>query len=334
MKTLTDDALLHSAIAPAVRRAERAGMCLVPATRSERTNYAREAKYGMLTSPMKQMYARTSYWETLEPKERAMHCMRSLQKMHPTWVFAGPSAALVYGLEVPDADVWPLRVAILRGENAYSSREMIRMTVDDNTAVLVDRLRVTSLERTVFDCLREMSFADGLAVADSALALGQITKEELIYRIDGFRKTSRGGRHAMETLRYADAHAQGAVESFARAAVIELGFVEPFTHVDIPCADGSTVQGALGWRNADGSMVLVSPDESLDAGTWTREDVASGAGSPAIRLGRFSPVCLEDREAFANMLDDLGVARLPGGPTVGKEKIYTPAVLQVEESAS
>ena len=56
MKTLTDDALLHSAIAPAVRRAERAGMCLVPATRSERTNYAREAKYGMLTSPMKQMY--------------------------------------------------------------------------------------------------------------------------------------------------------------------------------------------------------------------------------------------------------------------------------------
>ncbi|MFI5690267.1 DUF559 domain-containing protein [Kribbella sp. NPDC051586] len=42
------------------------------------------------------------------------------------------------------------------------------------------RDRVTSLSRTVLDCSRTLPFAEGLAVADAALATGRLNSEELV----------------------------------------------------------------------------------------------------------------------------------------------------------
>lgn len=80
---------------------------------------------------------------------------------------------------------------------------------------------VTSPVRTVLDCARHLPFPEALAVADSALRHGQVTREELIGAAVALRGPGSAGVRRVVAL--ADGRAANPFESVLRALVTEEG---------------------------------------------------------------------------------------------------------------
>lgn len=78
---------------------------------------------------------------------------------------------------------------------------------------------VTSPVRTVVDCARKLPFDEALAVADSALRSGMVSREELILVAHALR--GRGATAARRVARLASAQAANPFESVLRAIVLE-----------------------------------------------------------------------------------------------------------------
>ena len=83
---------------------------------------------------------------------------------------------------------------------------------------------VTTPLRTVLDCSRILPFDEALAIADSALRSGLVTREEL----DDLDVRGAGAAAVRRVLRHADGRAANPFESVLRALCIEAGLsVEP-----------------------------------------------------------------------------------------------------------
>ena len=301
-------------------------MCLVASDRPEGKRFARAVEVGKLIQPMPRLFVRPEYWEILDPVERTLHCMRSLQVLHPAWAYVGPSAALVYGLEIPEDEsyLWPIRISARWGSRGRSTPQVLRQVVEGDDVVVVDRLRVTSIERTAFDCMREMSFADGLAIMDSALAASGLTCKQMIARMNEFRRTSRGGRHAMETAAYGDGAALGRDESYLRAALIEAGFEVPELHVDAMSRGGARVHGTFGWELENGSWIvgqLAGP----------RYASATAEGDASVRMFSIPRTMSHDPEGFVALLEKAGVPHAAEPPQVGIAKPFKPVLKDSED---
>ena len=302
-----------------IRQSERRHMCLVASDRPEGKRLARAAEVGKLMQPMPRLFARPEYWEILDPVERVLHCMRSLQLLHPAWTYVGPSAGLVYGLEIPDDEsyLWPIRIAARWGSRGRSTPQLLRQVVEGDDVVVVDHLRVTSIERTAFDCMREMSFADGLAVMDSALAASGLTRNQMIIRMNQFRRTSRGGRHAMEAANYGDGAARGYGESCLRAALIEAGFEIPQLHVDVTTSEGTDIHGTFGWIMDDGSWIVARLASPRYAEAQPEDD-------DNVCILTIPRTMVHDGEAFTALLEEAGVPHAAEPPRVGIAKAFKP----------
>lgn len=83
------------------------------------------------------------------------------------------------------------------------------------------RGRVTSPLRTVLDCARTLPFADGLAIADSALRRTLVEPDELL--VASARLAGSGSARARRVARHADGRAANPFESGLRAVVLALG---------------------------------------------------------------------------------------------------------------
>ena len=200
-------------------------MCYVPMGRLDYPLLEELVEAALLLKPMEHMYVRAQYWEGLSEAERVLHCARALQRMHPDWVFASMTAALVWGLAVPEECIWPVRLATTRASSGHGNDTLLRQAVGTDKSCVVNRFRVTSLGRTVLDCLRELEFEDGLVLADSALALGKLTHDELVELLEECRNTTRGGLHAVEIAK----HAKGYTGECSRlhARIVMLGYEVP-----------------------------------------------------------------------------------------------------------
>ncbi len=83
---------------------------------------------------------------------------------------------------------------------------------------------VTAPLRTVLDCARRLPFDEALAVADSALRAGDVTREELA---EGARMArGPGASGCRRVAEHADGRAANPFESVLRALVIEVGGLE------------------------------------------------------------------------------------------------------------
>lgn len=89
---------------------------------------------------------------------------------------------------------------------------------------------VTTPLRTVVDCARVLDFDEALAIADSALRHGDVSREEL----DAIDVRGAGAAAVRRVLRHADGRAANPFESVLRALCIEAGLVvEPQAEVDL-----------------------------------------------------------------------------------------------------
>lgn len=90
-------------IAELLARAEGEGSCYVPcgedAARIRRALQRRVAA-GTVVTPAPGLYVLARTWEGLKRDARTLLMVRGLQRAHPGWVFCGPTAAVVYGIDV------------------------------------------------------------------------------------------------------------------------------------------------------------------------------------------------------------------------------------------
>lgn len=257
VKTIADELLDN---------AEKANRFAHGATRSERRALRREAQKGKAIEPQQGYFYRPERYKKLSKRARVIYLIRSMSAVHPQWTFAAFSAALVYGLQVSHTLIGSVHLAVSPRQNR---RKMPAATichvVEGDEPRVVDGIRVTSLARTLLDCMCLTSFRYGLAIVDSALHWKLI--EEPVLK--GYVKKNGGGRHgiscARKVLEHMDGKSENGGESIVRAIMIELGFETPELQVEIadPMLDGAVRRVDYYWLRKDGGAVIGELDGKI-----------------------------------------------------------------------
>ncbi|MEE8704438.1 MAG: hypothetical protein SOH58_05460 [Olsenella sp.] len=297
------------------------GVCLHASDDAERQRLRRMVRRGIVSSPVRGQFVRTAAWTALNPRARALVLIRSLAILHPDWVFCGVSAAIVHGLSVSFHLLGQVHIAVPRSRHGRSTRVVARHAIGKVPVVRVDGIRVTSLPRTVVDCLRHTSFAEGLVIADSSLQATRMSTGPFCELLGRVGRGLRGIRHALSTISWADARSESGGESLARALMVELGYQVPELQPCVSSAlgDGHVYRPDFTWRlptgtvygEFDGRAKYVDPAmtrgrNALDvlADERIRESRLAASG----RVMRLSYADLRP-ERLARVLDAFGIPR-------------------------
>lgn len=214
--------------------AERNQLCVRPSDNRTLELVRRRVKKGEVERVARGLYARTKHWSSLSPEQRAISIVRSMQEAHPDWTFCAESAAVLYGLPVACEDLDCVHIAVSQPNLAKGAEGVLRHVVDVDDPGMVRGVRVTSFERTVFDCTRNASFARALAVADAALRLSGRRASDFVQAFSRFESPRSQSWRSVRAMCHADARSESAGESIARAGMIELGFCVPDLQVALP----------------------------------------------------------------------------------------------------
>ncbi len=144
---------------------------------------------GVVVSPKNGMFASRDLWESLDVRQRHLFVARTIADRCPDDLFCYMTAAFAYGLDFTitgdfGTDVKTVCISGKGGANGCSSAGLRRFKLEADGAWTAEGLRVSSPEKTVFDCARGLAFPDGLAIADSALRLGLLDPDSLRRLID------------------------------------------------------------------------------------------------------------------------------------------------------
>lgn len=329
-------------------RAEQEGCCVTAMSKADARRLNAAVRRGDLMSPAQGVYIAPETWHGLKPNKRDLCVMRTLQSFHPDWTFCGVSAALVYGLAISFGLCGCYHVTTSRRTHARQSgiRGVRRHAVELGTCRTVGGLRVTSIERTIFDCLREIPFREGLAIVDSALHKHLVTTEHLERVFATYPNRLAGRRKAIDTLAFADDRAESGGESVARAVMIERGFRLPELQyvVTDPMQTGKGYRVDFYWEfpdqrdvigELDGREKYVDPNMTSGrsvvdvlADERLRESRVSGADA---KVMRFSYAQVLDRAYFTQLLCSYGIPRDADIPWVAQRADDPEAILERHE---
>lgn len=304
-----------------LRDADRRRLCFVPPDARAREYLRRGVKRGSVVRPFRGMYAATSLWNSLKPFQQSLRVLRTLQVMHPEWTFCSSSAALAFGLPVSHDDLSCVHI-VSQGGHGGAFGDVRRHRIPAEDAVVVQGIRVTPLERTAFDYMRESSFGQALAVADAALRMSGLSSSQLAAQFRLFGCHRHGGKRAIRTAHYADKWSESGGESIARAAMIANGIAVPELQVPLvdPLNPRRTFRVDYLWTTADGTSVIGEFDgmQKYDDGSFSaghsgarelarerhREAALSLYGMP---IARFSYRDVMDSERFTSLLKRYGI---------------------------
>lgn len=212
----------------ALNDAERERRCLRTSDRNLQRALAQRHRAGELLRIMPGLYVRPSHWGSLGNRERIMHVLRAECAAHPDWVLAGISAATVWGLTestfLNRKVHWAKDFAHAsadRGHYAFHA-----MHKDETRKVIVDGLPVTSIHRTMFDCVRCLPLPDALAILEAALRLGRTVKSRFESYLAG-KRGCKGIRSALIATRYANGLSENGGEAISLGYLIQWGYEPP-----------------------------------------------------------------------------------------------------------
>ena len=302
-------------------KAHEDGRCLVPSSPSEAKRLSRALARGDICSPAHRVYALPELWKELNPKQKELCKLRALSTLHPTWVFAGVSAAVLHGLQVSYSLLGTTYVADDPAKPSRPHPGCERVLIANDAAAEAHGVPVTSLVRTTFDCLRWHDFRSALAIADSALQSLEMSGTELAKRFEEYHNAHWCKRRAVQTAMLADARAENGGESVARAAMLQLGFMLPQLQVEIPdpvnpsstfrvdfCWDlpQGRVIGEMDGREKYRNPTMTHGRDVVDvlADERLRESRLSGTGA---RVMRFSYADVMDLGRFSHLLQSYGI---------------------------
>jgi predicted transcriptional regulator of viral defense system len=183
------------------------------------------------------------------------------------------TAAAVHTLSLADRPS-PRLIHVTRAPADHGSRNRRRPGVLVHNAALpggdivIRRgVPVTSVARTVVDLARTVPFAEGVAVADSALR-DKATPEEIAAVLARCARWP-GIQRARRVAAFADPRAESVLESISRAMFHELGLPPPELQVWVGDEDGIVGRVDFLWRGqrtiaeADGAIKYTGPARAL-----------------------------------------------------------------------
>ena len=288
-------------------RSEKLGEFAATFDPALRHNLRYRIERGEVIKPAPGVYARRSCWESLSKRERAYRTIAALQRIHPTWTFCHNSAAVALGLPITLDDLDSVHIAVGPAQRGRSTKGVIRHVVENDRPIVVRGIRTTSLERTVFDCMRIADFGMAVAISDYALRQSEISK---------------GARRASIAMLYADPRSESVGESLARATMIEMGFALPDLQRTLPhpLDPGKTFRVDFCWLREDGTRILGEFDGAVKyenpemrggvsalkvlEDERRRESLLSVYGMPIVR---FSYKDVMNKGYFARLLRRFGV---------------------------
>ncbi len=317
-------------IASIFMQAEHDRMCAVaPSPRDERAlRYRARRAHGVLALG-NGLFVRDGYWQTLNEAERHRRIVRTLAAKHPGWTFCLYSAAVLFGLSVSNRLLGTPHILGSRtsGRGRASALAVpIVHNAGPREAVLADGVRATPLLQTLLDCCLDASFADGLAIADSALRLYGIGREVFVEFVAEHGRRRHGVSKAQAVARFADGRAESGGESIARATMIEAGFALPELQVKlVDPVDAASFRVDFLWRTPGSGCIIGEFDgrqkyrfgqddarsSDIDVVVWNfarerKREARLSACGPIVRFG-YADVMAPGR--LASLLDAYGVPR-------------------------
>jgi hypothetical protein len=300
-----------------MKSAHENGTCFVPQSDSEAHRLRRALLRKDVISPAPQVYALPDLWHQLDPLQRERFRTKALARLHPTWTFADVSAAALHGLSISYGLLGRVHLACERNRRARNTKDYIRHTMSGIETAIIDGVRVTTLERTVFDCTRRYAFPDALAIADSALRLSGAHHETFMSFFSAQHARNSNRWRAIETMALADARAESGGESIARAAMIRHGYMIPQLQKTVPnpldCRaeyridffwnlESGCVAGEMDGREKYYNPKMTSGRNAVTvmADERVRESLVSSYG---YRMVRFSYRDIRNPQAFCRLMD-------------------------------
>lgn len=219
-------------------------------------------------------------WDDLWPETRhraeVLAVAQSATTTRP--VFSHVSAAVLWDL--PLYRTTPDRVHVIsdRTHHRHSAPELLRHegAVPHSDVDEMEGIRVTTLDRTVYDVIRTVAGDTALAVADAAVAriagepwaFDALAAQDLMGSLERRTRTAgaRGIRQAREITTLADGRAQLPLESVTRYRLHQLGFARPILQMPIAAPDGGrfwmdiAVEEARTFIECDGLSKYLDPD--------------------------------------------------------------------------
>lgn len=238
--------------------------CIIPPDAATHRALCRRVTQGTFIRPWRGLYAERNHWRSLDPNAQALHIIRALSAMHPDWTFAGPSAALVHGLDCPYAlsdNIYRLVPRETRNVHRAAERLVAIAPRSSTRTERIDGVSVTCAETTAYDCAARFRPSHALGFADSALRLGMTTADALRAYGMGCKRDGTWGR-ATQLLALADGASENGGESRCRGALYECGAAMPLLQVNVPClADPRRVHRVdMLWVRENGSRAACEFD--------------------------------------------------------------------------
>ena len=181
------------------------------------------------------VFVAESVWRQGGRRDRHLLLVDAAVRCQPRAVVSHHSAALLHGLPIP----WhlPSWVALTTDGSTRTAtpRTMLRLEPATLPPTQVDDrpgLTVTSVERTVIDCLRELPLPDGVAIGDAALRTGRVSPATL----ELTRTQQRGWPYitnADRALPILDGRRENWFESWSFARLWQLGIDPPEPQVAV-----------------------------------------------------------------------------------------------------
>lgn len=249
----------HKAVAALLRTAEQERRCAIGDGGAVYRALRRRVRSLEVTSPYPNLFADSQYWDSLNPEERSLHMIRALAKAHPSWTFAGLSAACAYGYQhsysLHDGSV---SIASPKGTGHGTAKQLRRIYIHDVARWRSHDIPVTSPSRTLIDCAA-LPFRDALPIYDSALRSGHVTAAE----VDALKLRVDCDEPAIgKLLRYSHPSRENGGESWTYANIVELGYAEPSSQVEFPNPSNPDMPYRVDfcWRLADGRIIVAEYD--------------------------------------------------------------------------
>lgn len=307
-----------------IEQCERNGLLSAPEQERNVRACRRRVADGLLVEPLPGLFAPKSYWSELKPAVRPYQLLRSLAHKHPSWLFCSYSAACIHGLPASLKLLDCIHLATGKDSHSGAHGYIVRHKLDHPQTTRIAGASVTTLEQTVVDCLCQAPFPDGLAIADAAARMLNMSNAELDELLRTRGRCRRGIVKARETARYADARSESGGESIARALMISLGFAIPDLQVDIPdpTRPGKQFTVDYYWVLPDGRIIVGEfdgADKYTLFSTNVTESVLRSMMRERQRESRLTLACdgvvqfsypdLMNPEAFARLLSSYGIPR-------------------------
>ncbi|MBT1174722.1 CTP synthase [Bifidobacterium sp. LC6] len=287
----------HHRIEQLCNDAEQKRRCFYHTNDSERHAARTRVQRGLLVRPHRNVYARQAYWNSLNPAEQCRHVIRTLSTQYPNRTFAGISAAAMLNLEYswslnregtiflasssgnsvrthssiqhviirrpPTHNVVHYLFnqqfcTLLMPANAPNTADSIMTNLPQN-AILTNIVPVTSPARTLVDCGLQYPFVQAMAMFDSALRQGIVTREQVMEICDSLQKDCGP---VLRLLRYTNPLNENGGESLCYATIIDEGFAVPeLQHVFIaPQSPQGTFRVDFVWHTEDGRVIVLEFD--------------------------------------------------------------------------